>query len=84
MISTISKITVFAGEYYFADELITAGIEILNIFYGHPFIELIWVMIIIPFTLNIVQYWVQDNFLKGTDFIENQKRQNKDNQNEMQ
>jgi hypothetical protein len=71
MISTISKLTVFGLEYYFADELITAGINTLWIFHGHPFIELIWVMIIIPFTLNIVQYWVQDNFLKGTDFIEN-------------
>lgn len=53
MISTISKLIVFAGEYYFADELITAGIDILSIFYGHPFIELIFVMIIIPLVLNI-------------------------------
>ena len=70
MISTISKLIVFAGEYYFADELITTGISVLSVFYGHPFLELIFVMIVIPLVLNIAQYWVQDNFLKGTDFIE--------------
>ena len=53
MISTISKLIVFAGEYYFADELITTGINVLSVFYGHPFLELIFVMIVIPLVLNI-------------------------------
>lgn len=70
MIVTISKLTVFGLEYYFADEIITIGINILLVFYGHPVIELIVVMMIVPFVLNCVQYWVQDNVLRGTDFIE--------------
>lgn len=31
----------------------------------YPNLELILVMIIIPFILNVVQFWIQDNFLKG-------------------
>jgi hypothetical protein len=76
MIVTISKLTVFGLEYYFADEIITIGINILLVFYGHPVIELLVVMMIVPFVLNCVQYWVQDNVLRGTDFIESQKKQN--------
>jgi hypothetical protein len=76
MIVTISKLTVFGLEYYFADEIITIGINILLPFSSHPILELLIVMMIIPFVLNCMQYWVIDNVLKGTDFIENQKKQN--------
>jgi len=31
----------------------------------YPNIELILVMIVIPFILNVIQFWIQDNFLKG-------------------
>jgi len=52
MIVTLSKLTVFSLEYAYADEMIDAGINILSVFDGHPNIELIFVMMIIPFTLN--------------------------------
>lgn len=45
----------------------------LSIFNGHPNLELFWVMVIVPFTLNALQYWIQDNFLKGTEYIQEQK-----------
>ncbi|ETW06287.1 hypothetical protein H310_02580 [Aphanomyces invadans] len=31
---------------------------------GHPFAELVLVMIVIPSFLNVVQFWIQDSFLK--------------------
>ncbi len=32
--------------------------------------ELIFVMVILPLTLNSVQYWIQDNFLQGNKHME--------------
>lgn len=58
MITTIAKIAVFGIEYYLAAELIDIGILVLKIFDNHPYIELIWVMVIVPFTLNSMQYWI--------------------------
>ena len=52
MIVTLSKLSVFSLEYAYADEMIDAGISILSVFDGHPNIELVFVMMIIPFTLN--------------------------------
>ena len=71
MIITISKLIVFWVEYINAEQLIETGMAVLSVFYGNPNAELIFVMILVPFTLNSIQYWVQDNFLKGTDFIKN-------------
>ena len=58
MIVTLSKLTVFALEYAYADEMINSGIAILSVFDGHPNVELVFVMMIIPFTLNSLQYWI--------------------------
>ena len=69
MIITCSKLIVFWIEYINAEQLIETGMMILSIFNGHPKIELFFVIILVPFTLNSIQYWVQDNFLKGTEFI---------------
>ena len=52
MIVTLSKLTVFFIEYTYADEMIDFGISTLSVFKGHPNIELIFVMMIVPFTLN--------------------------------
>ena len=52
MIVTLSKLTVFFIEYSYADEIIEVGISTLSVFNGHPNIELIFVMMIVPFTLN--------------------------------
>jgi len=83
MIVTISKITVFGVEYWFAEEFINLSIFLLAGFHGHAKLELLFVMMIVPFTLNCVQYWAQDNFLKGTDFIESQKKINSANKRDM-
>ena len=58
MINTIAKFIVFGFEYLIAEHVIDAGIYILSGFKGHPDIELIVVMCIVPFTLNICQYWI--------------------------
>lgn len=83
VIVTISKMTVFALEYTYADEMITFGIATLSVFDGHPNIELIFVMMIVPFTLNSFQYWVQDSFLAGTEFIQDQKKNAENEKKEM-
>ena len=83
MIATISKIAIFGIEFAFANELIDIGIYTLSFFDGHPNLELTFVMIIVPFILNSLQYWIQDNFLKGTDYIEEAKNSNEQNKSEM-
>ena len=52
MIQTLSKLLVFGIEYQFAYDLIDLGIMSLSVFKGHPNLELVWVMVIVPFTLN--------------------------------
>jgi hypothetical protein len=52
MIVTLSKLTVFTIEYTYADDMIGLGMSTLSVFDGHPNIELIFVMMIVPFTLN--------------------------------
>ena len=61
-------------EYQYADYIIDIGINCLSVFKGHPQFELLFVMIMVPFTFNVMQYWIQDNFLKVTDFIMNQQK----------
>lgn len=58
MINTISKFLVFGVEYLLAEEVIDIGIASLSIFKGHPNVELVIVMMIVPFTLNTCQYWI--------------------------
>ena len=66
-----------------SDEMIDSGIAILSVFDGHPNIELVFVMMIIPFTLNSLQYWIQDSFLAGTEFIQTAKKNAEEDKNEM-
>ena len=70
MIVTIAKLLVFAILFQFAAQIIDVGINILSIFRGYPNLELFFVMILVPFIMNSLQYWIQDNFLKGTEFIQ--------------
>ena len=44
--------------------------------------ELLFVMMVYPFILNVCQFWVQDHFLKGTDYIEEKKRESRKNMQE--
>lgn len=82
-IVTISKIAVFALEFIYSEEFISVGIYCLSFFDGHPNLELVFVMFIVPFTLNSLQYWIVDSFLQGTDYIKSQKANQKKNQQEM-
>lgn len=63
--------------------MIDLGIISLSVFKGHPNLELLWVMVIVPFTLNSFQYWIQDNFLAGTEYIQSQKKNNGEQKVEM-
>lgn len=83
MIFTIAKLLVFWLLFENAEVLITFSMNILGVFKGHANLELFFVMMIYPFILNCAQYWVQDHFLKGTEFIEEQKRNSRNNQKEM-
>jgi len=58
MITTIAKLIVFGVEFQFADQIINIGISILSVFKGHPDLELFFVMILVPFTMNSLQYWI--------------------------
>lgn len=84
MIFTIAKLLVFWLLFENAEVLITFSMNILGVFKGHANLELFFVMMVYPFILNCAQYWVQDHFLKGTEFIEEQKRNSRNNQKEMQ
>mmetsp|Transcript_8980 Transcript_8980/g.13496 ORF Transcript_8980/g.13496 Transcript_8980/m.13496 type:complete len:277 (-) Transcript_8980:124-954(-) len=58
------KVVIFSIFFFlshYVDEFIRS---LFSIFDGHPKVELVFVMIIIPFILNIFQFWVQDSFLK--------------------
>lgn len=41
-------------EYEYADYIIDIGIDCLSFFNGHPQLELIFVMIVVPFTFNVM------------------------------
>ncbi|KAF0687587.1 Aste57867_20706 [Aphanomyces stellatus] len=47
-----------------ATPLSAIGNALFSPLVGHPFSELVVVMIIIPSFLNVVQFWIQDSFLK--------------------
>jgi hypothetical protein len=70
MIVSIAKFIVFAIEFSMAEDIINFGIYLLSVFEGRPNLELFFVMILVPFVMNSLQYWIQDNFLKGTEFIQ--------------
>ena len=74
MIFTIAKLIIFWAMFENADVLINVSMKLLSMFKGHPNLELFFVMMVYPFIFNCAQYWVQDHFLKGTEFIEEQRR----------
>lgn len=82
MIFTIAKLCVFWVVYENAEVLINGAIYILSVFKGHANLELFFIMMIYPFILNCCQYWVQDHFLKGTEYIEEAKRNSRKNMQE--
>ena len=71
----ISKIVVFFVQLRYHVELVTFGTQALAGFEGYPNTELITVMIIFPFVLNTIIFWVQDNFLSGSNKLDARKQE---------
>ncbi len=51
----------------FTDKLEDFGTFLLEDIAHYPKVELIVVMVIVPFVLNCFQFWIVDNFLKESD-----------------
>ena len=71
MIVFLSKIIVFFFEIIYHKPIVRTGELFLSKLEGHPQLELVVVMVVIPVTFNSIQFWVQDNFLKGDKHISN-------------
>lgn len=73
MCQLIAKIFVFFFQFAYHAESYAWGSAALIMFKGHPKLELIVVMVFIPFTLNSAMFWVQDAFLKGDKHLDARK-----------
>ena len=71
----ISKIVVFFVQLRYHVELVAFGTQALAGFEGYPNTELVTVMIIFPFVLNTIIFWVQDNFLSGSNKLDARKQE---------
>lgn len=69
MIVFLSKIIVFFFEIIYHKPIVRIGELFLSKLAGHPQLELFVVMVVIPVSFNSIQFWVQDNFLKGDKHI---------------
>lgn len=67
LISSLMKTLMYIITLIFPKELEDFGIYLLSDLQSYPRLQLIVVMIIIPFVLNCFQFWVVDNFLKESD-----------------
>ena len=67
LISTISKTLIYIILNIWIDFFNKFGAEILSKFKDNPKLELIFVMIVVPFCISCLQYWITDNFLKESD-----------------
>ena len=62
-IVTFVKIITFLGVFLLRNQLNTFGLWIMSPLLGHPFTELILVMILIPALMNAWVFWVTDTFI---------------------
>ncbi len=70
-IITVTKVILFFGILLpFSDSLGKMGTDILKPISNHDETELIVVMILVPLSLNILQFWIQDTFLKAETKLE--------------
>jgi hypothetical protein len=63
-IVAFTKWLLLVAIIYFNSYFALAGKQLLQPFSDNPKFELVFVMIIVPTVMNILQFWVQDNFLK--------------------
>ena len=54
----IAKVFVFFVQFAYHKDLYAIGASLLSVFRGHPKLELVVVMVIVPFTLNAILFWV--------------------------
>ena len=81
IIITINKILLlFIFIIPLEDQLQLFGEWILKPISYNDNLELVIIMIITPICLNIIQYWIQDNFLKGKSQVMNNNN-NSNNRN---
>lgn len=69
MIVFLAKIIVFFFEIIYHRPIVKMGEFFLAKLDGNPQLELVVVMVVIPVSFNSIQFWVQDNFLKGDTHI---------------
>ena len=67
LISIFSKSMIYIILNNWIEFFNNFGADILDVFSGNPKLELIFVMIFVPFLTSCFQYWVTDNFLKESD-----------------
>lgn len=58
MCTLLAKILVFFFQYAYHASLVAWGDAVLSMFHGHPQLELVIVMIIVPVTLNSLMFWI--------------------------
>ena len=58
MCTLLAKILVFCFQYAYHASLVAWGDAVLSMFHGHPQLELVIVMIIVPVTLNSLMFWI--------------------------
>lgn len=63
VVSLVKLVIFYAILYPFAYEVYAAGSFVLQPLFEFPKLQLFVVMIIIPAILNVVAFWVQDNYL---------------------
>ena len=68
----IVKALVWLTMKMFKKPLQFFGENLLIVFEGHPQLELVFVMIIIPFISNSIVLWITDSFLKNDKETEQQ------------
>lgn len=69
----IAKILIFFLELAYHHELVQWGTGILSQFNGHPKLELVVVMVIMPTILNSLMFYIQDSFLKGDKHLDSRR-----------
>jgi hypothetical protein len=63
IIILIGKLLTFSCFYLISTEVDLLLSSFFHLFDGYPKVELVMVMIIVPFLLNSFQFWIQDSFL---------------------
>ncbi|CAD8048604.1 unnamed protein product [Paramecium sonneborni] len=70
----VSKFILFGFQELIADQLNETGSFLLSPITNPEFL-LVFVMIIIPFIMNAITFWIQDNILKKSDFSNQEEKQ---------